>query len=216
MHKEYIELLQKDYETSTLQAFLTNVFDNDPTERDFTDPVWAEVLEMIEKKVPQKQRYTVTVTEAAKKKDCQPDTIRKAIGRGELDAIKVGRGWRIDPRSLKKWERQREHKTYVLETRFGNEPGAKLMLRVDGQMVNGAVNIDNSNVWEADVEQWEDAGVLISKGKNFAQFYRITPGGAKIQAIEYGTMFVDGCFKIEEHITDNKAARDAWRAYTNQ
>lgn len=214
MHQQYLDGLKQAHQKQTLESFLQFAFEHDPTNRDFTDPVWVSVLELIESKVPKKQIYTVSVSEAAKQKDCTLDTIRKAIGRQEIRAIKDGGRWRIDPQSLKSWSRHRDHKTYVLEARFGNEKGARLSLRVNRAMVEQTEHIEG-NIHEATIEDWQDAGILTASGKS-RRFWRITPGGAKIQSIEHGSFYVEGCFQIEEQYNNTEDAKEAWRLYSNQ
>ncbi len=45
------------------------------------------------------RRYTVA--EAARCLDVHNSTVRRMCNRGELDGVKVGRAWRIDPTSLR-------------------------------------------------------------------------------------------------------------------
>lgn len=45
----------------------------------------------------------ISVTDAAKLKNCHDRTIRFAIRRGEIRAEKVGKTWIVDSASLAKW-----------------------------------------------------------------------------------------------------------------
>ena len=42
----------------------------------------------------------VTVSEAARRLSCSPKTVRSAIDRGELKAVRLGRAWRVDVHSI--------------------------------------------------------------------------------------------------------------------
>jgi excisionase family DNA binding protein len=45
----------------------------------------------------------LTVGQAAVRANCNPETIRRAIRRGGLEALKVGTHWRVKPDDLTEW-----------------------------------------------------------------------------------------------------------------
>lgn len=82
--------------------FVRLVFEQDPTDENWHDALWPEVLPLIKSKLPKQNLYTVTVAQAARAKRCSSQEIQSAIKAGALDAHKQG-SWLIHEQSLQAW-----------------------------------------------------------------------------------------------------------------
>lgn len=244
MHEEYLEQV-KEAQSLSYEVFLQAIFLDDPTNGDFTDPMWVEVLGLIRQKVPERSLYTITVPQAAKRHKCTSQTIRNAIKDGHINAVKDGQ-WLINEESLNQWVEQwskvrrakkkpkkkttRADKstqsseqeatssvhTSSIDVRFGHEKGARLQLSIDHKMRFDGVQKVARSINEATIDQWSSAAILTSSGKSSRRFFLIKPGGDEEINITHGSLHVRGYYTIEERVYDSEDAYAAWLAYTQQ
>lgn len=214
-------LLASTDEQVNADALLKLIFEEDPTDRDFQSPVWADVLQLLyqyHQNTPSMD-YAISVDEAAKLKGCTPDAIRKAINRGDLDAKKIKNRWTIDTASLEQWtptnrgqnKRAGDKTSNHAQLRFGNEPGRRMSVYVDGVQPQGqSVDASQGNLYEATVSDWCEM-VVYQTSKNSRRLSTLTRSSTPNE-LTHGSMYIRGQFDIQ-HENNKRRADAAWKAY---
>lgn len=200
------------------------------TKETFADPVYHVMLDLIDVKRVQEgtlnleraaDAYTMTVAEAAKEKGVTPGAIRQAIEAKRLDAMKKGGTHYLRPSSVASFVVSRRgpkpkdvsDERVAFAFRVGGEHGRKLQLLVVGGDSDGPVRPvhDGVPVTAGFVRRFERAAILEEKGAS-RRFFEIEPS-VYDDAIEWGSLYVRGSFKVVRKVNNAKAARDAWKAF---
>lgn len=184
------------------------------------DPLWIVLQDLIGRKriatghldlARSNARYTMTVSEAAKKLGVSSSAVRQAIAARRLDAIKPAGEWLLDPNAVEAY-RVAEHKAHPqrgeqLEARIGSVQG--LTFRIRGASVEGS----REGAVRAGMipAGWESIAVQVIT-KDRPRFFRLRPGRQQNELKE-GGFYLRGPFDIAEHVEEQVTAVDAFKAH---
>jgi excisionase family DNA binding protein len=147
-----------------------------------------------------RERYSMTVKEAAAAAGVHENAIRQAIAAKRLSSVKDKGEHRLDPAQVEAYKPSKRGPAAPLEVVFGSAPGKRLSISHDGALRDPA---KSENVTTARIEAWSTASIVAStsstgtEGTGKARFWRIEPG-SELNEVGLDPFVVRGRFAIVE------------------
>ncbi len=153
-----------------------------------------------------RERYSMTVKEAAAKLGLHENAIRQAIAARRLASVKVKGEHRLDPAHIANYKTSPRGRPAPLVVVYGSTPGARLSFKTDGELVEDGAD---GAIKRGHVEGWTTAKVLAGS-KEKVRFWRLEPG-PDVTEIGFSPFSVKGRFTVVELVNNAAEARATFK-----
>jgi excisionase family DNA binding protein len=200
-----------------------------PTSEVYRDPVFHVMLDCIARKrmppdavvVSARERYTMTVPEAASQLGVSESAVRQAIYAGRLRARKEGGTYYLDPSSVggyrvsRRGPRRRDKAQKplpggVLEARIG--AGSDASFRVKHSREEFEIEEKHGAQWTGAIPGGWNRIAVLGTAKDRARYWEIEPAEGE-SVLHFEGFYLRGGFRIVETVSSNARAREAFRSF---
>lgn len=187
------------------------------TREAFENPAYRVMVDLLGRKraaigvqAPAGSEYTMTVTEAAKKRGLHPSAVRQAIAAKRLEAKKLGGTYFLRPTDIEAFRpvRRGPAARSQLTIRHGNVAGESFRVKIFGGSLNEQRR--EGHVVDARVDRF-DRAVVLSGGAGKYRFFEIEPGDEE-EEISFGRFYLRGRVRVLNKVNNPIKARAAWKA----
>jgi excisionase family DNA binding protein len=194
----------------------------------YRDPIYHVMLDCIaRKRFPQtttaaaRERYTMTVPEAARQLGISESAVRQAIYATRLRAHKDGGTYYLDPRSVASYRvsrrgpRRREERSQgppgaVLEARIGSGPDASFRVKHSGEELELSEKRGAERTGTIP-GGWRRMAIL-GISKDLSRYWEIEPAEGE-SMLDFEGFYVRGRFRVVETVSSLPKARAAFKAF---
>lgn len=154
---------------------------------------------------------TMSVAEAAAELGATPAGVRKAIREKRLAAVKVGRGYHLDPRDVATFKRFRRARgpdgAPALKFCMGSTDGKSFRIRAPGLRITKR----DGRLMHGEVSSFRKAAVTFS-GKTGNRMFVLEPAEAN-DRFDFGPFFIEGRYRVTEKVNEPGEASERFKAF---
>lgn len=154
-----------------------------------------------------RERYSMTVAEAAALRGVHESAIRQAIAAKRLSSVKLEGKHMLDPEQVRQLEGSKRGPPAPLEVVYGSAPGSSFSIRHDGELTNTK---RDGGLRSGEIRQWTSASVIAHVGEK-ARFWRIEPGPEQL-TIASGPFRISGRFRKVDSTNNAREAVERFKA----
>lgn len=195
------------------------------TKEVFATPTYHVMLDLLDQKRVQTgaldvkkamARFTLTVSEAAKRLDVTTSAVRQAIQAKRLSAVKKGGRYLLDPRAVATYRdhvvRRGPKPRPALEVRMGNKPGSSFRVKArELEVLEKEPLAGGGKLLVAEVPRFERAAVAIS-GKRMNRLFVLVPADED-NSFEFEDFSIRGRYRVLEKENDAQRASERFKNF---
>jgi excisionase family DNA binding protein len=194
------------------------------TKEVFADPLYHVMLDLLDQKRVRARaldparalaEFTMTVTEVAMRLEMSDSAVRQAIKAKHLAAIKRGKSYLVDRRSVATYRnhvvRRGPRPQPALRVRMGTHRGASFRVKAPSLEVIETKTLDGGELMQAIVSRFERAAIAFSREATSRMF--VLEPSEKSSRFDFDDFGITGKYRIVEKINNPERASLAFRSF---